>query len=62
MKAVLSGSVQLLMLSLISYLLFMKLPNIWLIELAAVEIIIVVTAIKKYVWKECSEKKEMYLL
>ena len=62
MKAVLSGSVQLLMLSLISYLLFMKLPNIWLIELAAVEIIIVLTAIKKYVWKECSRKKEMYLL
>lgn len=56
-KAVLSGIVQLLILSLISYLLFMKLPNIWLIELAAVEIIIVVTAIKKYVWKECSEKK-----
>lgn len=56
-KGILSGTVQLLMLSLISYLLFMKLPNIWLIELAAIEIIIVVTAIKKYVWKECSEKK-----
>lgn len=56
-KGILSGTVQLLMLSLISYLLFMKLPNIWLIELAAIEIIIVVAAIKKYVWKECSEKK-----
>lgn len=56
-KGILSGTVQLLMLSLISYFLFMKLPNIWLIELAAIEIIIVVTAIKKYVWKECSEKK-----
>ena len=56
-KGILSGTVQLLMLSLISYLLFMKLPNIWLIELAAIEIIIIVTAIKKYVWKECSEKK-----
>lgn len=56
-KGILSGAVQLLMLSLISYLLFMKLPNIWLIELAAIEIIIVATGIKKYVWKECSEKK-----
>lgn len=60
-KGILSGTVQLLMLSLISYLLFMKLPNIWLIELAAIEIIIVVAAIKKYVWKECSEKKENVL-
>lgn len=41
---------QLLMLSLISYLLFMKLPNIWLIELAAIEIITVIIAVRKYVW------------
>lgn len=55
-KAVLSGSVQLIMLSLISYLLFMKLPNIWLIELAAVEIIILVAAFRKYVWRCCKKK------
>ena len=50
MKAVISGVMQLLMLSLISYLLFMKLPNIWLIELAAIEIITVIIAVRKYVW------------
>lgn len=56
-KCVLSGSIQLMMLSLISYLLFMKLPNIWLIELAMIESIVVVNAIGKYVWKQCSGKK-----
>lgn len=62
MKAVLSGSVQLLMLSLISYLLFMKLPNIWLIELAAVEIIIVIAAVRKYVWCCCKKKGNIVAL
>lgn len=61
-KAVLSGSVQLLMLSLISYLLFMKLPNIWLIELAAIEIIIVVAAVRKYVWCCCKKKSNVAAL
>lgn len=56
-KGILSGTAQLFKLSLILYLLFMKLPNIWLIELATIEIIIVVTAIKKYIWNECSKKK-----
>mgnify|MGYP005790369159 CR=1 FL=1 len=57
-KSVLSGIVQMLMLSLISYLLFMKLPNIWLIELATVEIIIVIDAVRKYAW-HCYKKKEI---
>lgn len=48
MKAVISGVMQLLMLSLISYLLFMKLPNIWLIELAAIEIITVICLAEEY--------------
>lgn len=61
-KAVSSGSVQLLMLSLISYLLFMKLPNIWLIELAAVEIILVVAAVRKYVWFCCKKKGNVVAL
>lgn len=61
-KAVLSGSVQLLMLSLISYLLFMKLPNIWLIELVAVEIIIMVAAVRKYVWCCCKKKGNVVAL
>lgn len=56
-KGILSGSVQLLTLSIISYLLFMKLPNIWLIELALIEIIIVMAAIRKYAWKECLKRK-----
>lgn len=61
-KAVLSGIVQLLILSLISYLLFMKLPNVWLIELAAVEIIIVIAAVRKYVWSCCKKKGNVVAL
>lgn len=56
-KSVLSGSVQLLTLSLISFFLFMKLPNIWVIELAAIESITIAAAIRKYAWKQYSEKK-----
>lgn len=56
-KSVLSGSVQLLTLSLLSFFLFMKLPNIWLIELAVIEIITVAAAIRKYAWKQCLKKK-----
>lgn len=56
-KSVFSASLQLMLLSLISYLLFMKLPNIWLIELAMIESIVVISAIKKYAWKQGSGKK-----
>lgn len=56
-KSVFSASTQLIVLSLISFLLFMKLPNIWLIELAMIESIIIISAIKKYIWKQCAEKK-----
>ena len=56
-KSVISASIQLIMLSLISFLLFMKLPNIWLIELAMMESIIIISAIKKYIWKQCIGKK-----
>lgn len=56
-KSVFSASIQLLVLSLISFLLFMKLPNIWLIELAMIESIVIISAIKKYVWKQCAKKK-----
>lgn len=56
-KSVFSASIQLIVLSLISFLLFMKLPNIWLIELAMSESVVIISAIKKYVWKQCSGKK-----
>lgn len=56
-KSVFSAAIQLLVLSLISFLLFMKLPNIWLIELAMMESIVIISAIKKYVWKQCAKKK-----
>lgn len=56
-KSVFSASIQLLVLSLISFLFFMKLPNIWLIELAMIESIVIISAIKKYVWKQCAKKK-----
>lgn len=62
MKAVISGVMQLLMLSLISYLLFMKLPNIWLIELAAIEIITVIVAVRKYAWSCCNKKGNVLAL
>lgn len=56
LKSVLEGSIQLMLFSLLSYLLFMKLPNVWLVELAAIESIIVINGIRKYVWKHYSGK------
>lgn len=61
-KSVVSGCVQILMLSLMSFFLFKEMPNIWLIELAAVEIIIVITGIKKYLWKTGKKSNIIALL
>lgn len=46
----------------LNYLLFMKLPNIWLIELAAIEIITVIVAVRKYAWSCCNKKGNVLAL
>lgn len=61
-KSVFSASIQLIVLSLISFLLFMKLPNIWLIELAMIESIIIISAIKNMFGNSAQGKRVTFLL
>jgi hypothetical protein len=56
-EAVLSGYVQIVALSFLGYLLFMKGPYIWLVYLATLNILSVLLAIKKYLWKSTNNKK-----
>ena len=55
-KSIISGTVQIVLLSLFAYLLFMELPNIWLIEFAIIENVLIVAAISKYTWKKIKKK------
>lgn len=61
-KSVVSGCVQILMITLMSYLLFMKLPNVWLIELAIIETIEVIASVIKYSWKTVKRKGNVIAL
>ena len=56
-EAVLSGYVQIVALSFLGYLLFMNGPYIWLIYLATLNVLSVLLAIKKYLWKSTNNKK-----
>ena len=48
---------QILIITLASYILMMALPNRWCLELAIIEILTVAAAIRKYIWKKWSKKK-----
>lgn len=54
--SVVSGCFQIIALSMMEFLLFMTLPNIWLMEMAFINIITIVTAVWKYVWGICEKK------
>ncbi len=53
--AVVSGCVQILALTLIGFLLYMKLPNIWVVEMAIVNLVTLILAVRSYVWKDTYE-------
>lgn len=54
--AVFSGIMQILALTLIDFLLYMGKPNIWLIEMAVLNVITLVLAVRGYVWKNIWKK------
>lgn len=54
--AVLSGITQILALTLIGFLLYMKRPNIWPIEMAVLNVITLILAVRGYVWKNIRKK------
>ena len=56
-KSVVSGIFQIVALSLMEFLLFMKMSNIWLIELAFINFITIIVAVWKYTWKYIKHKK-----
>gem|GEM_PF-2009532 len=61
-KSIISGCIQLIALTVMSFLLFMKLPNIWLIELCFIECLTVIGGICKYTWKYVKEKGNIVAL
>lgn len=54
--AVLSGIMQILTLTLIGFLLYMRKSNIWLIEMAVLNVITLILAVHGYVWKNIRKK------
>lgn len=54
--AVLSGIMQILTLTLIGFLLYMRKPNIWLIEMAVLNVITLILAVHGYAWKNIRKK------
>jgi len=60
--SVIAGSVQIATFSVIEYLLFAALYNIWSIELAIINIVVVVAAVEKYAWKGVKQKGNLITL
>lgn len=56
LKSMKSGMGQLFLISALSFIFFRTLPCIWLLELAIVEIVVVVNAIRKYIWRSSPRK------
>lgn len=54
--AVFSGIMQILALTLLGFLLYMGKPNIWLIEMAVLNVITLVLAVRRYAWKNIQRK------
>lgn len=55
------GGIQLLILTVISYLLFIKLPFNNLLNLAVIEILTVAAGIRKYLWNDSESKKALHI-
>lgn len=60
--AVMSGAVQILTLTLLVFLLYMRLPNIWLLEMAFINSLTLVIAVKAYLWRNASRKGNVVAL
>lgn len=54
--AVFSGIMQILTLTLIGFLLYMRKSNIWLIEMAVLNVITLILAVRGYAWKSIRKK------
>ena len=54
--SIISGSVQIVLLTIMNFLIFMRLPNIWLVEMAAINILTFTGAVYKYAWQAVEKK------
>ena len=61
-RVVVSGSVQILTLTLIGFLLYMRRSNIWLVELAVVNVLTLILAVRSYIWKAVKKKGNVVAL
>lgn len=60
--AVVSGVIQILALTMMGFLLYMKLPNIWLLEMAFINTLALILAVKGYLWKNIYKKENVVAL
>lgn len=54
--AVISGTVQILTLTMLGFLLYMQLSNIWLMKMAFINCLTLIMAVKGYLWKHIDKK------
>ncbi|MCI8582944.1 MAG: hypothetical protein HFH13_07420 [Dorea sp.] len=54
--AVCFGSVQILALTLMGFLLYMRRPNIWLVEMVIVNVVTLILIVRSYIWKDIRKK------
>ena len=55
-RSVFSGSIQITVLTVMNFMLFMVLHNVWLVEMAVINAITIAGAIRKYVWPVVRKK------
>lgn len=59
---VILGTFQILMLTLLGFLLYMRLANIWLIKMTFINCLTLVLAVKEYLWNQINKKKNAVVM
>lgn len=59
---VILGTFQILMLTLLGFLLYMQHANIWLIKLAFINCLTLILAVKEYLWNQIDKKKNAIVM
>lgn len=55
-RSVISGSIQIAVLTIMNFLIFMVLHNVWVVEMAAINVLTIAGAIRKYAWPVVRKK------
>lgn len=61
-RVVILGTFQILMLTLLGFLLYMRLASIWLVKLAFINCLTLILAVKEYLWNQIDKKKNAIVM